>query len=123
MNQEDIKNKMRDRRFFNPPKDDEGIQKFRLHLQNIFVNRGETANREREAFFDEAYAEIMLDLFLRWTQTNLEEKELRESLYQNVLALGAVRGKLAEYSQYSRNAPFLMENEEDDEDVNTEDES
>ena len=116
MKQEDIKEKMRDRRFFDPPADEAGIRKHRAHLQQIFVHRGETANREREAFFNEAYAEIMLDLFLRWAQTQLEEKELRESLYQNVLALGAVSGKLAEYSQYSRNAPFLMENEDDEDD-------
>lgn len=112
MNSEDMKQKMRDR-FFTPLKEGE-IHNRRSHLQQIFVHRGETANREREAFFDEAYAEIMLDLFMRWCQTDLGETQFRESLYQNVLALGAVKGKLAEYSQYSRNAPFLMENEEDE---------
>ena len=114
MNQEDMKSQMRDR-FFTVLK--EGDMKNRApHLQNIFAVRGETASRERQAFFDEAYAEIMLDLFMRWCQTNLHEVELRESLYQNVLALGSVKGKLMEYQQYARNAPFLMENDEEEDD-------
>jgi len=93
----------------------------RPHLQAIFTHRGETAKRERDEFFDEAYAEILLDLFMRWCQTQLHESDMRESLYQNVLALGAIKGKLHEYEQYGRNAPFLgMEDEsnEDDNDSN-----
>lgn len=114
MNQEDMKQTMRDR-FFQPLKEGD-MEKRKPHLQQMFVHRGETSNREREAFFDEAYAEIMLDLFMRWCQTGLQEVELRESLFQNVLALGAVKGKLAEYSMYARNAPFMMENENEEDD-------
>lgn len=121
MNQEDTKQQMRERFFFVLK---EGEQQNRKpHLQQIFAHRGEVANRERTAFFDEAYAEIMLDLFMRWCQTELGEVSLRESLYQNVLALGAVRNKLVEYDQYGRNAPFLMENDEDEDESEDETES
>lgn len=111
-----MKQKMRDR-FFRVMKEGE-MEERKPHYQAMFAHRGEVANREREAFFDEAYAEILLDLFLRWTQTELNESELRESLFQNVLALGAVQNKLTEYDMYSRNAPFLMENDNDEEDKN-----
>lgn len=114
MNKEDTKQQMRER-FFHVLKEGE-MEERKPHLQSIFAHRGEVAGREREAFFDEAYAEIMLDLFMRWCQTQLHEKEFRESLYQNVLALGAVKGKLLEYQMYARNAPFLMENDEEDDD-------
>lgn len=112
MKQEDMKQQMRER-FFHTLKRGE-MEDRKPHLQAIFAHRGTTANREREAFFDEAYAEIMLDLFMRWTQTELGESELRESLYQNVLALGAVKSKLLEYEMYARNAPFMMENDNEE---------
>jgi hypothetical protein len=112
MNTEDTKSEMRERFFHVMKKGD--MEGRKPHYQAIFAHRGEVANREREAFFDEAYAEILLDLFLRWTQTNLHETDLRESLFHNVLALGSVKGKLAEYDMYARNAPFLMENNDED---------
>lgn len=118
MKPEDTKTKMRER-FFLPLKKGE-MEERKSHYQAILAHRGQVANREREAFFDEAYAEIMLDLFMRWCQTDLHEYQLRESLYQNVLALGAVKSKLAEYDMYSRNAPFLMENDEEEDDDESE---
>lgn len=117
MDLEDTKEKMRDRYFLPMFKQGhEGQADRRPHLQQIFVHRGEEAGRKKDEFFDEAYAEILLDLFLRWTQTLPHEHEFRESLYQNVLALGAVRNKLTEYQVYARNAPFLQIEEEDNED-------
>lgn len=119
MDREDTQDTMRDRFFLPMFKQGHGDQADRRpHLQNIFVNRGEQATRKKDEFFDEAYAEILLDLFMRWTQTGLNEADLRESLYQNVLALGAVKGKLAEYQMYGRNAPFLGENQEEDDNEN-----
>ena len=112
MNQEDIKQQMRDR-FFHVLKEGE-MEERKPHLQAMFAHRGEVSARKRDEFFDEAYAEIMLDLFLRWTQTQLNETELRESLFHNVLALAAIKNKLAEYEMYARNAPFLLENEEEE---------
>lgn len=117
MDREDTNEYMRDRFFL--PMFKQGLEEQadrRPHLQNIFVNRGEVAQQKKDQFFDEAYAEILLDLFMRWCQTDLQEGQLRESLYQNVLALGAVRGKLAEYQMYGRNASFLGMEEGDDED-------
>lgn len=117
MDQEDTKEMYRNRFFFPMYKQDLGKQADRRpHLQNIMSNRGEMATRKKEEIFDEAYAEIFLDLFLRWTQTDLHEVELRESLYQNTLALGAVSKKLAEYEMYGRNAPFLEQDKDEDED-------
>jgi len=113
MNQEDMKQQMRER-FFHTFKKGEMAERA-PHLQAMFAHRGEMAARKQDEFFDEAYAEIMLDLFMRWCQTQLHETEFRESLYQNVLALGAVKNKLFEYQTYGRNAPFLMENDDEDE--------
>lgn len=119
MNAEDTKDKMRDRYFLPMFKQGHEQQADRRpHLQAIFAHRGEEAGREKERFFDEAYSEIMLDTFMRWCQTDLHEKDFRESLYQNVLALGSVKAKLAEYEQYGRNAPFLMGDKDEDEDEN-----
>jgi len=118
MEAEDTKQEMRER-FFHVLKDGE-MEERKPHLQQIFAHRGEMAGRKRDEFFDGAYAEIMLDLFMRWCQTELNETTLRESLYHNVLALGAVKNKLSEYQMYARNAPFLMENDEEDEDDNNE---
>lgn len=117
MNTEDTKQDMRER-FFKVLKEGE-LEERKPHYQQMLVHRGENANKERERFFDEAYAEIMLDLFLRWTQTQLNETDLRESLFHNVLALGAVSNKLSEYDMYARNAPFMMENNKEDDNNET----
>lgn len=114
MKLEDTKQQMRER-FFHVLKEGE-MEERKPHLQQIFAHRGEVSRNERERFFDEAYAEILLDLFLRWTQTDLHEVALRESLYQNTLALGAVKNKLLEYEMYGRNSPFLMENDDEEDD-------
>lgn len=116
MDPEDTKQYMRDRFFIPMFKDGREKQADRRpHLQKIFQSRGEQASRKKDEFFDEAYAEILLDLFLTWANTGLHEKDLRESLYQNTLALGAIKNKLHEYQVYARNAPFL-EHINDDED-------
>lgn len=116
MDKEDIKKEMRDRFFMVIKNGDQERRK--PHYQQIYMNRGRDAEKVKDEFFDEAYAEIMLDLFLRWTQTHLNEVEFRESLFQNVLALGAIKNKLVEYQRYARNAPFLMENEQDEDEGN-----
>jgi hypothetical protein len=117
MDTEDTKETFRNRFFY--PMYKQGYMEQadrRPHLQNIMAARGEQASRKKDEFFDEAYAEILMDLFIRWSQTELHETEFRESLYQNTLALGSIKMKLAEYEVYGRNAPFLgPENEDDDE--------
>jgi len=117
MNREDTKELFRNRFFYPMYKDGHGEKADqRPHLQNIMANRGEQASRKKDEFFDEAYAEILMDLFIRWSQTELHETEFRESLYQNTLALGAISMKLAEYEMQGRNAPFLAETNEDEDD-------
>lgn len=114
MNNEDLKETMRERYF--EPMFQNGLRPDRLpHLQSVMAHRGKVADDAYEHLFSQAHSEIMLDLFLRWAQTDLGETELRESLYQNVLALGAVRNKIVEFSQYGRNAPFILESANEEE--------
>jgi len=115
MSQEDMKQRIREK-FSYLFKGGE-LEMRKPHFAQMYINKGEEAGRKRDQFFDDAFVEIMMDLFQRWIQTELHEVQLRESLYQNVLALGAVNGKLDEYQTYARNAAFLIENEtKEDED-------
>ena len=109
--------------FFRPAFVDNKPLKERDHYLNIFREKGRMSSEYRTQFFDEAYGEILFDLFIRWCQTELEEKDLRESLYQNALALGSVKSKLISYENYAANVPYIEESrskineeEEDDDD-------
>ncbi len=104
-------------RYFKPLSKDGTPEKRLPHLQPIFAHRGKMADEAYDNVMREAMAEIMFDLFSRWTQTQLHEVDLRESLYQNVLALGAIKGKLSEFAMYGNNAPFIMESQTEEEDT------
>ena len=69
--------------------------------------RGEFANREREAFFNGAYGEILSDLFVKWLQTQHHERETREYLYATAMALGSVKEKLIQIETFGRNVPMI----------------
>jgi hypothetical protein len=118
--QEDILEYLKDN-FFKPNFVDGKPMKAREYYQNLFKEKGRMSTENRTQFFNEAYGEILFDLFLRWCQTELHEKELREALYQNTLALGSIKVKLQEYENYANNIEYIeksrgLTDEEDEED-------
>tara|TARA_R110000851_G_scaffold6659_2_gene26649 strand:- start:291 stop:641 length:351 start_codon:yes stop_codon:yes gene_type:complete len=102
----DIKNYLRETFFLplfsngKPKRDEQG-------MQNVFAYKGEMASKERDLFFDEAYGEIVFDLFIAWVQSPTTDVKEREHLYRQVLAIGSIKEKLVNYETYGRNIPFL----------------
>lgn len=73
------------------------------------LRKSQFANLEREQFFNDAYADILSDLFVQWLKTNHHEKETREYLYATAMALGSVKERLRNIEQYGKNVPFIAE--------------
>ena len=71
--------------------------------------KSEFANREKETFFNDAYADILGDLFVQWLRTAHHEKETREYLYATAMALGSVKDKLIKIETYGKNIPYLQQ--------------
>ena len=69
--------------------------------------KAEFASREREEFFNDAYGEVLVDLFISWLQTDPHEAKSREFLYSTAMALGSVKEKLLHIETYGRNIPHL----------------
>jgi len=91
--------------------------KSRKELKNVFAYKGEFARKERDSFYDEAYGEILFDLFIQWVQSPVDEADTREHLYRQALALGSVKEKMINYEMFGKNLAFLdPEDEEDDND-------
>ena len=99
--------------FFLPLFTNNKPNKTRKEYKNYFSYKGEFAKKERDTFFDEAYGEIIFDLFTTWIQSNVDEKDLREHLYRQALAIGSVKEKMINYETFGKNAAFLDPTEED----------
>ena len=92
--------------------------KSRKELKNVFAYKGEFARTERDAFYDEAYGEILFDLFIQWVQSPVDEAEHREHLYRQALALGSVKEKMINYEMFGKNLAYLDPEPEEDEEEN-----
>lgn len=66
--------------------------------------RGKFASQINNEFFDNAYGEIIVDLFVAWSDTAPWDKDTREYLYTTAMALGSVKEKLIEIETYGKNA-------------------
>ena len=77
-----------------------------LQAKQALVN-AEFASREREEFFNDAYGEVLVDLFINWLQTDPHEAKSREFLYSTAMGLGSVKEKLMDIETYGRNIPHL----------------
>lgn len=88
----------------NPAKDN---SKDETHLAPFFVNKGEMADKAMKSLFDEAYGDILFDLFWTWCQTDINDVEKRERLFTHVLGMGAVKSKLNQYSMHGRNVAMM----------------
>lgn len=65
------------------------------------------ASQEKELFFNDAYADILSDLFMAWLNTKHHEKETREYLYATAMALGSVKEKLISIETFGKNVPYI----------------
>lgn len=81
-------------------------QDYILHAKEALV-RAEFASREREAFLNTAYGELLVDYFLEFCNSEPQETKKREFIYSCVLGLGDVKGKLVQYETYGRNIKVM----------------
>ena len=75
--------------------------------------QGQFASRVMEEFMDEAYGEVLVDLFQEWLKTEPHETKTREFLYSTAMGLGSLRHKLIQMETLGRNIPTLQEMEKD----------
>lgn len=73
------------------------------------VTRGVFAQQERELFFNEAFGDILADLFVAWCKTEAHCSKEREYLYSTAVALGSLKGKLIDYTHLGANTQYLAE--------------
>lgn len=85
-----------------------------LSQKTLPINKGQEAlskatfaSMEKETFFNDAYGEILSDLFTQWLKTASHEKEYREYLYATAMALGSVKEKLIQIETYGKNVPHI----------------
>ena len=67
----------------------------------------EFASRERDEFFNDAYGDVLTDLFIEWLKTEPHENKSREFLYSTAMALGSVKERLLQIETYGRNIPEI----------------
>ncbi len=84
----------------------------------VALGQAQFVTREREQFFNEAYSEILADLFVTWLKTEPHCTKEREYLYSTAMALGSVKEKLVGIETYGNNLKYMQkasaEREEDD---------
>jgi len=87
----------------------------------VALGQAQFVQREREQFFNEAYSEILSDLFVAWLKSEPHCTKEREYLYSVAMALGSVKEKLVGIETYGNNVKYIqqlqkgssVENEED----------
>jgi len=90
------------------------IKKTQPEQKKLPINEGQQAlakaafaSQEKEFFFNDAYADILADLFVKWLKTSHHEKETREYLYATAMALGSVKEKLIAIETFGKNIPYI----------------
>ncbi len=101
---EDFKKKL------NPPgisADATRIDELRERSQAILL-RGQEAGRARREVFNEAYGDILTDIFDAWIHSEPQNVKEREYLYQCAMLLGQLKGKLLTYETLAGNIQHLQ---------------
>jgi hypothetical protein len=80
----------------------------------LSLQRGQFAAKEREEFFNEAFTDILTDLFTQWVKTEPHCTKEREFLYHTALALGSVKENLIRRETLGKNAKFIQKPQEED---------
>ena len=83
----------------------------------LALTKAEFARKDREQFFDDAYGEIMLELFEAWIQTEPHCTKEREYLYHVALGLGSVKERLVRIETFGFNSQFLSESQLNEENI------
>jgi hypothetical protein len=77
---------------------------------------------DRNVFFDDAYSDILSDLFVTWLKTEPHAQKEREYLYHTAMALGSVKEKLIQYETYGFNTQYFPVAEQNEEEKENNDE-
>jgi hypothetical protein len=78
--------------------------------------RASFADQMKSQFFDEAYIDILVQLFAKWLQSEPHAQKEREHYYYSALALGSVKEMLIGYEVAGKNAAFLARQNQGDDD-------
>lgn len=78
----------------------------------VALGRAQFVEREREQFFNDAYSEILADLFVTWLKSEPHCTKEREYLYSVAMALGSVKEKLVGIETYGNNVKFIQQQKE-----------
>lgn len=82
------------------------VEPFRDAQLTLF--RGEFAKKERDEFFNDAFTDILTDLFTQWLKSEPHCVKEREFLYHTALALGSVKGNLINRETLGKNAAYIQ---------------
>lgn len=72
------------------------------------IVRGSFSDQMKEQFFDNAFGEVLADIFMAWLKTDAHCVKEREFLYATAMALGSVKGKLIDFSNLGKNTQYLQ---------------
>jgi hypothetical protein len=72
------------------------------------IVRGSFSDQMKEQFFDQAFGEVLSDIFMAWLKTEAHCVKEREFLYATAMALGSVKGKLIDFANLGRNTQYLQ---------------
>jgi hypothetical protein len=75
----------------------------------VALGQAQFVQREREQFFNEAYSEILADLFVAWLKSEPHCNKEREYLYSVAMALGSVKEKLVGIETYGNNVKYIQQ--------------
>lgn len=89
------------------------VEPFRDAQLSLF--RGQFAQRERQEFFDDAFTDILTQLFSTWIKTEPHCVKEREFLYHTAMALGSVKERLIELETLGKNAKYIQRPQEAEE--------
>jgi len=81
------------------------------------LTRAMFAKKERDEFFTEAYADILVDLFTQWLMTEPHCQKEREYLYHVAMGLGSVKERLINIETYGFNQELIDNNKSQEGDI------
>lgn len=64
---------------------------------------------EREQFFNEAYGDILSNLFTTWLMSEPHATKEREFLYCSAMALGEIKKRLVSIETYGNNMKYIAQ--------------
>jgi len=78
----------------------------------LALGQAQFVQREREVFFNEAYGDILSDIFVAWLKSEPHATKEREYLYSTAMALGSVKEKLVRIETYGNNVKYIQQNKD-----------